>query len=284
MHAELESVYRRVHCSASLTAGGRVDPLYFPRLFESPSDQEAVAWIASSLAFGRVETIGDSIRWILARIAETGISPGELMGEFHPREHKGLLDGLVHRWVRGRDLELFLWRSRCLIDRYGSLESAFVALDDPEVPNVRSGLIGLSSEFLSMSPGPYKETRGSRYLLPNVALGSASKRVNLFLRWVVRPADGVDLGLWRRVSPARLVVPVDTHIARIARFVGFTRRATVNWAMAEEITAALARFDGDDPVRFDFALCHLGILGNCPSHRDEELCRECQLLNHCTAT
>jgi uncharacterized protein (TIGR02757 family) len=91
---------------------------------------------------------------------------------------------------------------------------------------------------------------------------------------MVRPADGIDLGMWR-VSPARLLVPVDVHIHRLARNLGFTRRSSPSWKTTEEITRALARFDAADPVSYDFALCHMGMLQRCPSRRDASLCEGC---------
>ena len=97
---------------------------------------------------------------------------------------------------------------------------------------------------------------------------------------MARPADGVDLGLWD-VSTALLVIPVDTHIHKLGRNLGFTARKNVSWKAAEEITAALRRFDAGDPVKYDFALCHLGMLQRCPSRRDAELCRGCGIKAVC---
>ncbi|HEY6461178.1 MAG TPA: DUF2400 family protein, partial [Polyangiaceae bacterium] len=103
---------------------------------------------------------------------------------------------------------------------------------------------------------------------------SGSKRLLLYLRWMVRPADGIDLGLWP-VPPARLLVPVDVHIHRLARNLGLTKRPELSWRTTEEITAALARFDPADPTRYDFSLCHMGMLQHCPSRRDAARCEGC---------
>ena len=103
---------------------------------------------------------------------------------------------------------------------------------------------------------------------------SGSKRLLLFLRWMVRPADGVDLGLWH-VDASRLLVPVDVHIHRLARNLGFTRRRDLSWRTTEEITRALSRFDPADPVGYDFSLCHMGMLQRCPSRRDALRCEGC---------
>jgi endonuclease III len=98
---------------------------------------------------------------------------------------------------------------------------------------------------------------------------------------MVRGPDGVDLGVWRGVPPAALVVPLDTHVHRVARALGLTRRRDASWRTAEEITAGLRRIDPDDPVRFDFALCHLGMSGRCPARRDPARCAECVLAAEC---
>jgi uncharacterized protein (TIGR02757 family) len=118
--------------------------------------------------------------------------------------------------------------------------------------------------------------------LPDARGPGASKRWNLYLRWMVRGPDAVDLGAWRGLVPASvLVVPLDTHVHRVARCLGLTRRRDASWRTAEEITAALRRIDPDDPVRFDFALCHLGMSGACPARRDPARCAVCPLEGVC---
>ena len=104
--------------------------------------------------------------------------------------------------------------------------------------------------------------RGFAYFFPRPVDGSACKRLNLYLRWMVRN-DRVDFGLWPGVDPAKLVVPLDTHIIRVGTCLGLTRRRSPGWAMAREITAGLRRWDPADPVKYDFALCHLGMHNIC---------------------
>ncbi|MBW2258057.1 MAG: DUF2400 family protein, partial [Deltaproteobacteria bacterium] len=126
--------------------------------------------------------------------------------------------------------------------------------------------------------------RGFRTFLPSPTGGSACKRWNMFLRWMVRPpTEGIDLGLWDSLPPSALVVPLDTHVLRIARLVGLTRRRDGSWRTAAEITANLRLLDPDDPVRFDFALAHLGISGACKGRRDEAVCSACPLRPVCVA-
>ncbi|MCL2725900.1 MAG: TIGR02757 family protein [Polyangiaceae bacterium] len=123
--------------------------------------------------------------------------------------------------------------------------------------------------------------RGPSHLLPDARAGSAAKRILLFLRWMVRPADGVDLGLWD-VPTSRLVIPVDVHIHKLAKNLGLTSRRDVSWKTAVEITRALTRFDARDPVRYDFSLCHMGMIQRCPSRRDPSRCTGCGVKRVCT--
>jgi uncharacterized protein (TIGR02757 family) len=123
--------------------------------------------------------------------------------------------------------------------------------------------------------------RGLRHLLPDPAGPGASKRWNLYLRWMVRGPDGVDLGLWAGIPPSALLVPLDTHVHRVARALGLTSRRDASWRTAEEVTASLRRIDPEDPVRYDFALCHLGMSGQCPARRDPVRCAACPLRGAC---
>ena len=124
-------------------------------------------------------------------------------------------------------------------------------------------------------------TRRLKHLLPHPDRGSACKRLNLFLRWMVRGPDGVDFGLWREVPAGELVVPLDTHVHRIGRFIGLTRRKDLSWKTAEDVTRRLRQLDAEDPVRYDFALSHLGISGTCASRKDLRRCADCPLKPIC---
>jgi uncharacterized protein (TIGR02757 family) len=104
--------------------------------------------------------------------------------------------------------------------------------------------------------------RGVTYFFPRPSAGSACKRLNLFLRWMVR-RDEIDLGVWTGLSPARLIVPLDTHVIRLGRCLRLTRYTSPGWKMASEITASLRNVDAQDPVRYDFALCHVGMMNAC---------------------
>src|SRR5262249_897729 len=129
--------------------------------------------------------------------------------------------------------------------------------------------------------GELKRRVAVRFLLPTPTDGSACKRTNLFLRWMVRPEDGVDCGVWTAIRPNQLVIPLHTHIASICTYIGLTARKSLGWQMALDITRQLRRLDPEDPLRYDFALCHLGIAGDCPRKRNLEKCRHCPIQAVC---
>jgi uncharacterized protein (TIGR02757 family) len=150
----------------------------------------------------------------------------------------------------------------------GSLESFFLEGDtETQALTLGPSLDRFGARLFALDALPFTQDGtvprgdGARWLLPVPSGGSACKRSCLFLRWMVRPDDGVDCGLWTRVSPSRLVLPLDTHLVRVARALGWTKRKTPGWPMALEVTERLRRLDPADPTRFDFALCRLGILG-----------------------
>ena len=129
--------------------------------------------------------------------------------------------------------------------------------------------------------GELKRRNGVRFFFPSPSEGSACKRLNLYLRWMVRPEDGIDCGVWTRVKPRQLVIPLDTHIARISTYIGLTDMRNPGWKMALDITHSLQRLHPDDPVRYDFALCHLGIAGDCPRKRNLQKCAKCPIVAIC---
>ena len=124
--------------------------------------------------------------------------------------------------------------------------------------------------------------RGFAHLWSDPLKGSALKRLNMLMRWMVRGPDEVDLGLWASLGPARLTIPLDAHVFRVARALGLTRRSSPSWRAAREVTEALLTLDPQDPVRYDFALAHLGISGDCAGHQVPERCQRCALQPICS--
>ena len=137
----------------------------------------------------------------------------------------------------------------------------------------------IEADLASVFPGG-RPSRGYRHLFPLPSAGGPCKRLHLFLRWMVR-REAPDFGLWTGVSPARLLIPLDTHVENMSRAIGLTRRRSRNWRMAQEVTQHLALVDAEDPVKFDFALCHKRMSGDCRDRRDPIVCQPCGLRTVC---
>jgi uncharacterized protein (TIGR02757 family) len=148
----------------------------------------------------------------------------------------------------------------------GSIERFFLAGDEPGSPDVGAALEAFSTRALATDVRPaYGRVPGRpgvSCFFPRPSAGSACKRLNLFLRWMVRK-DAIDLGVWTNLSPSRLIVPLDTHVIRVGQCLRLTRYRSPGWRMADEVTASLRAVDPGDPVRFDFSLCHVGMMNAC---------------------
>lgn len=259
------------------------DPLAVVHRFADPLDQEVAAVLAAGLAYGRVEQILASVGSALQRMGR----PHAFVRGFEPRRDARVFDGWVHRFNQGRDLALLCLGLRQIYEAWGSLGAFFSSRMEPADAHVGPALTRYTRDFLSLDfrplvVGPLAAGEGVRWFFASPADGSACKRLNLQLRWMVR-RDGLDLGLWRDVSPAHLIMPLDTHVARICTYLGLTQRRTQGWAMAQEITEGLRALSPDDPVRYDWAICRLGILNHCPRRRDPTRCAGCTLLPVCRA-
>jgi len=239
------------------------DPVNLVRRYRAPEDQEVAAFCAAALAFGRVASVNQSIATLYDII---GSEPSRFVRTFEPAREMPRFESFVHRWTRGRDLVALLWVLRQMLERSGSIEAYFLEGDDPSAHDVGPALDSFGARALAIDVraiyGRKPPRPGLAYFFPRPCSGSACKRLNLFLRWMVR-RDDVDLGAWTRVSPARLVVPLDTHVIRLGRCLRLTHYASPGWKMAAEITAALRTIDPLDPVRFDFSICHVGMMGGC---------------------
>jgi uncharacterized protein (TIGR02757 family) len=239
------------------------DPVHRVRPYPEPADREVAGFCAAALAFGRVASVLNSID-TLFRIL--GPRPASFARSFDPEAPHPELRAMVHRWTRGDDIIALLWILRQMLERSGSVEGFFAAGLDGDAEDVGVALDRFSTRALSLdirrAYGRVPRRPGVCYFFPRPSAGSACKRLNLFLRWMVR-RDEVDLGAWTAVRPAQLIVPLDTHVIRLGRCLRLTRYTSPGWRMAEDITRMLRRLDPDDPVRFDFALCHVGMMGAC---------------------
>ena len=262
------------------------DPLSFCHRYSDPVDREVAAVIASAFAYGGIKII---LRTLESIFIELGPSPRSYVETFTPGKSLRTFSGFKHRFNDGRDLVALLWGIRLMIKDAGSVNNFFLRNYDSTSKDVTTALNGYSSAILALD---YQPVFGSAaipvgsyfpFLFPAPTAGSACKRLCMFLRWVVRPADGIDLGIWRGVSPSQLVIPVDTHISRICSYLGFTGRKSADWRMAQEITAALRRLDPADPVKYDFSLAHLGISEGC-NGSDQLRCLSCAIKGICPQT
>ena len=253
------------------------DPIQIVRRFTRSDDREVVGFCAAALAFGRVASVIQSIERLLAIV---GDRPAAYVRAFDPARQRHAFAGLVHRWIGAPDVVALLWILKQMIDRAGSIEGFFLEGDDPSAPDISIALDSFSTRALQLdltaAYGPPQRQRrgppegghhvrralGVCYFFPRPSAGSACKRLNLFLRWMVR-RDELDLGVWTRLSPARLVVPLDTHVIRVGRCLRLTRYTSPGWPMARDITRTLSRLDLADPVKYDFSLCHLGMMNAC---------------------
>ncbi|HWR58285.1 MAG TPA: TIGR02757 family protein [Thermodesulfovibrionales bacterium] len=251
----------------------RKDPIEFPHRYKNHEDIEVSGFIASCFAYGRVDLFKPVIDRILSIM---GSSPYSFLRDFDIKKQGGNFS-LKYRFNETKDILCLLFVIHKLLAKYSSIGNAFnrhYSLDDPDTGN---GISGLVREIMSVDTsrvyGKNVHPRGLLQFFPSPGKGSACKRMNLFLRWMVRDRD-IDFGIWRGTPKNKLVIPLDTHIARVSRCLGFTQRASSDWKTASEITSALKKFDPEDPLRYDFALCHRGISGLCKAG-DNAACREC---------
>ncbi len=250
------------------------DPLKFPRRYADADDQALVALLAALMAFGRVDTIIDKLDELLALLTgSAGVSPTAVVAGASRAELRALLGGFVHRTFRGADIADLLF---AIGEQYRAEGRVLAPLErawESARPDL-SAALGAWVASLRAIAWPAGADRTQKHLLPDPAGSSASKRLMLFLRWVVR-RSGVDLGLTSVIPASALIIPVDVHIGRIAHNLGLTARTDASWRTAVEITASLRRLDPDDPVQYDFTLCHKGIDGPCPDAPGPGDCGAC---------
>lgn len=259
------------------------DPLMFCHRYPEPADCEIAAVVASSFAYGSIAII---LRTLEAIFSKVGPSPRTYVECFDPEEGARTFSNFKHRFNNSRDLCALFWGMRQMVEQAGSIQSFFLRGHTSEDCDVGNSLNHYSTAVLALD---YSSVFGTHtipadsffpFLFPAPASGSACKRLCMMLRWMVRPSDGIDLGLWDKVSPAQLIIPVDTHISRICRYLGMTGRKAADWRMAQEITAALRMYSPTDPVKYDFSLAHLGISDGCDG-KDLSRCLLCQLSGIC---
>lgn len=232
------------------------DPLQFLHLFKDERDIELVGLIASIFAYGNVKQIENTLKKFI--LIFNG-KPYLFIKSISVENDIKKLGEIKHRFYTKDDiLKLFLILSK-EIKKQQSIKNIFLKGFDIADDNVKNGISNFSNHFLKSFEQSFgKISNGIKFMFPLPEKGSACKRMNLFLRWMVRK-DELDFGLWKEILTSKLIIPVDTHIARISRSLKLTKRKNVSWQMAEEITQNLKKFDSADPIKYDFAICHIGI-------------------------
>ena len=270
----LEKLYKRYNRRELISP----DPLQFLYRYSDPADIEITAFLASALAYGRVQQIEKSLNNLLGRM---GDSPSEFVINFDKEKRRTLKD-FKHRFTTGDDISDLLTLFKTIISRCGSIEQYFAHGYNPSDSNIIPALSKFCNSLLDIHAAGHRwqPTRGLKYLLVSPAGGSACKRLNLFLRWMVRD-DDVDTGLWKSIEKAKLVVPVDVHMSRLCKILGLYDRKTVSLSVAAEITESFAEIEPADPVKYDFALSRIGILENCNGRRRKG-CEFCELFGFCS--
>ncbi|MGD8228227.1 MAG: TIGR02757 family protein [Desulfobacteraceae bacterium] len=226
------------------------DPLEFLYDYPDLGDREVVALVASSLAYGRVAQILKSVSTVLERMNP---SPSDFLLNSSLESLLSTFSDFKHRFTTGEQLALMLWNAKGLIEQYDTLYACFAALSEHSDDTV---LPALSAFVRAFNPSP--QTNGKFSLLPSPHRGSACKRLNLFLRWMVR-RDEVDPGGWDSVPASKLIVPLDIHMHRICLSLRLTARRQGDLRTAVDITHAFRKIAPEDPVRYDFVITRLGI-------------------------
>ena len=229
------------------------DPVWILHRFEDEKDIELIGLITAAYAYGSVEQINGFINSLLLKINN---KPYEFTINFSKRKDKKFLKDLYYRFNSHLDIsDMFSSLNRALV-KYGSLKNLFMQYYDDSHINIIPALTGFTGELNKNIPA--NRERYYHYLFSNPQNNSTCKRMNLYLRWMVRK-DEIDLGLWSDIHTSKLIMPVDTHIARISKKLGLVKRKSIDLKFALELTEKLKTFYPDDPVKYDFALCHIGI-------------------------
>ena len=230
------------------------DPISIPHLFTKKGDIEIAGFLAATIAWGNRKSILKNANRLMERMDH---SPLDFVLNFEKSDEKAF-DGFVHRTFQPEDAVCFMRALQRIIRDYGSLEIIFASQWEASgrPNNLKDAIIKFHTIFFSQ---PHADR--TRKHVANPAKGSAAKRLNMYLRWMVRSADrGVDLGIWDKIPTSVLSIPLDVHTSNVGRTLGLLQRKQNDWKSVEELDASLRSFDSIDPVKFDFALFGLGAI------------------------
>ncbi len=226
-----------------------LDPIQIPHRFDRREDIEISAFLTATIAWGNRASIIKSARRMMELM---DMAPYDFILEAGQSDF-GKMEGYVHRTFNSRDLCFFFRSLQRIYRDTGGLEQ--VAATGFEREGIYGALANIRKEMYFFEPG-----RTGRHI-PDVSTGSAAKRLNLYLMWMVRKDDrGVHFGLWNRIPAAELRIPLDTHVGRVARLLGLLSRKSNDWKAVEELTHSLRLYDPVDPCKYDFSLFGLGLI------------------------
>ena len=249
------------------------DPLQFVYHYKKKGDMEIAGFLAACFAYGAVEQIEKFVTRLLGKM---GKSPAKFIKNFSSKDKK-TFKSLKYRFNTGEDIISLFEILKKVLNRYGSLENLFPA----GYSNSDENIIPAAEKFIQnlLKMHNRKTSNGLKFLLSAPSRGGTCKRLFLFLRWMVRD-DEVDGGLWKKIDKRKLIAPVDVHIGRLSKLIGLHNRKTTNLKTAIEITEGFAQICPQDPVKYDFALCRIGILENCTGEKND-YCPNCELAEFC---
>jgi uncharacterized protein (TIGR02757 family) len=228
------------------------DPISIPRLFSKKQDIEIAGFFAAVFSWGNRTTIINKSKELMQRM---DMAPHQFITQ-HRENDLQKLQGFKHRTFHYTDLLYFIEFLSLHYFKNNSLEKAFSSGIGKKDSTVENGLNYFRKYFFN-----YDHEKRTEKHIASPQTGSTCKRLNMFLRWMVRSEQqGVDFGIWKKISPSQLVCPVDVHVARVAKKLGLLKRKQVDWLAAKELTEALRKLDKEDPVKYDFALFNLGII------------------------
>lgn len=258
------------------------DPIQFPRkLYDegrSLCEVEAAAVFSAMLAYGSAAQFTKKIQEAMNACDWQFLDFMQSKGRFSDQSK---YKWPMYRMSKSEEIAVFVHAVGKVIEKNGSLKKVFLSGYLPE-HNLQNGLIKLHECITQAAEEEQKPlSHGIKHLLPDPASGGCAKRWHMFLRWMIRKDDGVDMGLWPECRQSDLLIPVDRHISQIARHLGLTSRATDTWKTAEEIAENLRKICPEDPIKYDFALCHLGMSGECTHGKTKEPCKKCILAPCC---
>lgn len=250
------------------------DPVWLLHKFKNERDIEIAGLVVSCFAYGQVDQINKFTGELFSR---TSMNIYEFTANFNEQKDKKYLRNLYYRFNDEKDMIYLFKNLNRIVKEYGSLKKVFLKHYKYEHENVLEGMKGLVEELRKYTPSIKKtgqttlsvsktETQNIaslqksvsyyNHLLPSPSDNSTCKRLNLFMRWMVRK-DDIDLGVWDEIGKEKLVMPVDTHIYKVSQKLKMVKRKSCDLKYAVELTNTLKEFDANDPVKYDFALCHV---------------------------